>query len=103
MPRLAITGQKIADKHYLEYGPGNLMFNTVNRRNKTHLEVTTTMQMFGFLSTLDTRFLIQLRNPTDRYVQKVFGNLSRCKHLTHLTGLAGLAGYALCSGQANYL
>ena len=42
------------------------MVNRIVTDNETHRVVTTATQVLGYMSPPDTKFLIQLRNPTDR-------------------------------------
>lgn len=44
------------------------MLNRIVSDNSTHRVVTTGVQVLAYMSTPDTRFLVQMRNPSDRLV-----------------------------------
>ncbi|XP_067930546.1 carbohydrate sulfotransferase 15-like [Watersipora subatra] len=48
------------------------MAHTKIARNKTHLTLVTGIQFLAYMSTDDTRFYVQLRNPTDRVISNLF-------------------------------
>ena len=54
---------------------GIIMMNRIISDNTTHRVVTSGIQVLSYLSTPDTRFLVQLRNPTDRLVRSLCDTL----------------------------
>ena len=62
---------------FMNYGPGEIMFSAVRSRNNTHIEVVTTMHYLAYLSDpVRTKYIITLRNPTDRFVLYYSAGLS---------------------------
>ncbi|XP_067946781.1 carbohydrate sulfotransferase 15-like [Watersipora subatra] len=61
-----------AHRSYLQSSPGNLLINNKVARNSTHITITTAMQYLGFMSTPETKFFVQLRNPSDRSISYLF-------------------------------
>ncbi|XP_067930642.1 uncharacterized protein [Watersipora subatra] len=53
-------------------GPGVLMTNTKVGLNDTHLVIASGMQFLGYIATQETKFYLQLRNPTDRVISYLF-------------------------------
>ena len=43
------------------------MLNAKVAENSTHITLVTSMQFIGYMATQDTKFYVQLRQPTDRY------------------------------------
>jgi len=65
-------GESIADpgmqKDVMRYSPGNILFSGVRGRNDTHLIIQTTIQYLAFLDDPEkSKYLLTLRNPTNRY------------------------------------
>ncbi|XP_067950807.1 uncharacterized protein [Watersipora subatra] len=59
-------------KGYFQSSPGNLLINDKVTRNSTHITISTPMQYLGFMSTPETKFYVQLRNPTERTISYLF-------------------------------
>lgn len=62
---------KLMDRQtdYMNYGPGEIMFSGVKSKNDTHIEIVTTMHYLAYLGDPErTKYIVTLRNPTDRLV-----------------------------------
>ena len=59
---------KLPENHdIMNYSPGEVMFSVVRARNLTHLTIQTTLQYVAFVSDPErSKFMLSLRNPTDR-------------------------------------
>lgn len=58
--------------NYMRYSPGEILFSSIKHKNSTHLIIQTTLQFVAFLSQPGkSKFMLTLRNPTNRLVPGV--------------------------------
>ncbi|XP_067949068.1 carbohydrate sulfotransferase 15-like [Watersipora subatra] len=60
------------NQHGFNDGSGILVELKILHSNDTHMEVVTPLQLLGYMATLDTKFYVQLRNPSDRTISYLF-------------------------------